>query len=143
MKGSIFFVVLMLSTSALACKPGGLPECKILDLKIDMEKFGALKKMATEYQQYLTKNLIFPKKGASSCFNNNFGVYYLSQLEKNLTNHQSTCAVQISQVRSALKHLVDEKSFENQAVPEGQHREHLKKTGLILSQQIDQTLPMR
>lgn len=122
---SIF--VLLLAFPVLACKPGGLPVCDKYNVKVDEDQYNELTKLVKSYQGILTKAIKWPDR-ASSCFNNNFGVYYSEALKASLKDHKGkTCKEQIERVRSQIQKLIDKESDEFKTISNTSDKKHLKR----------------
>ena len=126
----IIFLSTLISFSAFACRPGPLPECTNAMSKVDAKNLYSLEASATDYQNFLTTNLVPPKK-RSSCFDNHFGTFYLGQL----MNAEKFCTVQVASVKAHLMRLIDEKSPENKAVP-AKFQSELKQKAKILREKL-------
>lgn len=119
--------VLLLAVPVLACRPAPLPKCDKFNVKVDEDQYHELTKLVKSYQGILTKAIKWPDH-ASSCFNNNFGVYYSEALKASLKDHKGkTCKDQIDRVRTHIERLVDKESEEFKTISNTSDKKHLKR----------------
>jgi predicted O-linked N-acetylglucosamine transferase (SPINDLY family) len=118
--------LIVFSTSALACRPGPLAECKKLDFKVNPKSYHSLQELVSDYQQLLSAKLSRPTN-ASSCFNNRFAEFYGQAFSEKLKEQKGkTCKDQVDQVKGEIKKLIDPQSIENQSVFHKADKKHLK-----------------
>lgn len=121
-------IFIVFSFSALACKPSGLPTCEKLNFRVDQKHFDELYELVKSYQGILTKKIKRPQTGASSCFNNNFAVFYAKALQEKLKeNKGKTCLAQVERVKETIHKLIDRKSKEFLTITNTSDKKHLKR----------------
>lgn len=114
MKKLVFFAALAFSQPTWACKPSPIPSCKAQDkVQVDQRRFNFFKQSVIEFQKILTDAILASdyKGPRSSCFNNGFANFYVSQVKPD-----STCETQLARVRYSVKVLLNPKSQEWKAV---------------------------
>lgn len=119
--------VLLLASSALACKPVPPPKCDKYNFMVNQDRYLDLLKLVKSYQGILTKTIKRPAQ-VSSCFNNSFAVHYGNEFKESLKEHKGrTCKSQVEHLRAQINHLIDKKSHENQAVTDNSDQKHLRR----------------
>jgi hypothetical protein len=131
--------VLMTST-AFACKPAPYPACESVTIQLAPASLAKLQTRTNEYQAYLEAHAIQPER-ITSCYRVSFGVLFLSELAQRLLVQKGTCAPQVLRTRSGILGMIDQRSENFRAVPEGKHRQHLLKLGRSLKAELDRVLP--
>ena len=105
MKSMFLLSLILISTSAFACKPEPLASCegeKSIVLKMDIVK--QLQSKVTDFHKQLDDALIPNFKG-TSCFNNRIAIGYINGLKEPFT-----CGKQVAQIESAMNNLLDQNS---------------------------------
>jgi hypothetical protein len=133
---SVFMFAILISNSALACKPAPMPECKQRNLIINSKKYAGLMKLVEEYQSVLSGNIVLPQE-RTSCFDNHFAISFGAQLQEELRSHGNrTCGESLARVKQAVQGLIDPESEENKSVPDKKIRLSLAKLASQISREI-------
>ncbi len=145
---SLFF--LLLASDSWACKPAPLSFCDKPEILLREAAFDELNKKSIVFQKALTNGIIeSDKKGVSgkkatadasrtSCFNNNFAVFYLERINDYAQKHaKMICAHHLDFIDNQVKHLIDPSTIERKAVTIAKHQQKLKKLSVEVNKALD------
>ncbi len=147
----IALIFLLFSAEVWACKPAPLPLCDKPEILLREAAFEKLNEHTVAFQKALTTGIIeSDTKGASgkkvkaefartSCFNNNFAVFYLARIKEYAQKHaKMICAHHLDFIDAQVKHLIDPSIQERKAVTIASHQSKLKKMSVEVTKALDE-----
>jgi hypothetical protein len=146
----ISLLLFVFTIEAWACKPAPLPGCDKPEILLREAAFQKLDEQSVAFQQALTAGILESDskiraeksfKGnpsRTSCFNNNFAVFYLKQIKDYAQKHgKMICANHLDFIDGQIKQLIDASTLERKAVTVISHQDKLKKLSVAVTHALD------